>query len=670
MKHFLVSMIICACSVLWAGSKAEYLMLPVPDGSKCVEIANGYLYSGGKRHLTVFDISNPLSPRQAAVLENIGDCRQMVHRGSYLYISQREAGILIVDVSNPAKPRKAGFFATAELATGLATAGNLLFCAQRIFGVEVIDISDPVRLRPLALHRTFEAQSCTFRNNYLYVGDWEDAKLTVIDVRDPASPRTVFTHNLDGYGDGVCTDDKFCYAATGHHKKSGKAEERYGRGHGLEIFSIADPAAPEFVSRIDFPQLYTLGNDFWTVRVSNDTAVVADTHNGVFVVDVTDRKKPQIKRHITFPPEGTSKRNACCADIELGNGVVYASVLKTGVAVIPTGGVKQNQPHPDFHVQCSVEEKPAIPGWKRYTAGRDVRRVAVKGDTAYAASSMDGLKVIDLNTGKIKQSLPLACAYDVSVKQDRLYCAARADGIVTYKINSDGTLTEINKVKAFIRPGTGVIFYPKPQLIMAPSTGNTLFWADRGGWVYISDADNPQKILDRCRWIRIVYGDALPDDDINGIVPVHFCNFGTYWYDLKGGKVTVASRDDSMKDVSGRAKGGLMEAWSVLDGKFFAPSQKGITILDPAELGKNFKTYPAAGMGGSASIYGKTAVITDRWAGTVRVFDVSDLANPVEKKDFYLKLPGTPERAKFWNGHIVVPAGTDGLLVSEKQIDK
>lgn len=648
----------------------DYKIIPDADGSLCLEIAKGHLFSGGRKHLTVYDISDPVSPVKVAVLQNIGETRQMVHRGDYLYISQRAAGILIVDIKDPRTPKKAGFFDTVEFATGLSTAGNLLFCAQRIFGIETIDLSDPVKPRTLSLQRTYEAQSCTARDGYVYVGDWEDAKLTVIDMRDPVNPRTVCSHPLDGYGDGICTDDKFCYAATGHHKQSGELSKRHGTGHGLEIFSLEDPAKPKFISRVDFPKLYTLGNDFWTVRVCKDTAVVADTHNGVFTVDVKDRKNPVIKKHIVFPPEKKSKNkiNACCADIELGNKVIYASIKGVGVAVIPDENIFINNAKKDFQIKSSAAAKPELPGWKRYDVNSNVRRIAVFGNTAYAAASMGGLKVIDLTSGKIKQTFPLYCAYDVSIRNGKLYCAAGEDGIVTYKINCDETLTEIKRTRSFIRPTTKELYTPKPQLILAPSTGNTLVWSDRGSWVCISDADNPEKILNRARWIRLIYGDPLPDDDINGILPVHFCNFGTVWFDLKNDKVTEVSRDDSMKDVSGRAKGGLMEAWSVLNGKFFAPSLAGYTLLDPAKYGKDFKSVKISGLGGSATVCGKYIAITDRHAGSVKLFDFSDMNDPKEIEDFRLKIPGTPERAKFWNGHLVVPAGFDGILVSKKKI--
>ena len=671
LKKALLFLLPLGCAALWADSRygrmADFDIIPESDGSLCLEIAKGYLFSGCKKHLTVYDIKEPSKPKKAAVLENIGETRQMVHKGNYLYISQRAAGILIIDITNPAKPEKAGFYDTAEFATGLSIAGNLLFCAQRIFGVEIIDISNPVKLRTVALQRTYEAQSCTYRNGYIYVGDWEDAFLTVIDAKNPALPRIVSEHKLDGYGDGVFTDDKYCYAATGHHKQSGDVSKRHGRGHGLEIYSLANPAKPEFVSRVDFPQLYTLGNDFWSVKVCGDTAVVADTHNGVFVVDVRDRKNPVIKQRAVFPPAKGSKTkiSACCADIELGNKVIYASIKGVGVSVIPCNDVTFVKPESDFTVNTSAAAKLPVPGWKRYDLGSSVRRVAVRNNFAYAAASMGGLKVVDLESGRTVQSFSLACAYDVTIRGSKLYCAAGTDGIVTYLINCDGTLSELSRTVKFIRPTTKEEFTPSPKVILAPSTGNTLVWSDRGSWVCISKADNPAEIINRARWIRLIYGDPLPDDDINGILPVHFCNFGTVWFDLKDGKAVELSRDDSMKDVSGRAKGGLMEAWSVFDGEFFAPSQSGYTLLDPAVCGKNFKTYKMPGIGGSATVCGKYIAITDRHAGTVKLFDFTDIAKPVEIKGFSLKIPGTPERAKFWKGHLVVPAGLDGLLVSE-----
>ena len=670
MKKLLVSLLMLICCAAFCaekyGTPIKYELIKMQDGCRALEIAKGYLYSAGRKNLSVYDISNPRKPKLVYTLKNIGSGRQMAHKGDYLYVTKRGDGITIINIKDPAKPKVCGFFDTIEMATGCSIAGNLLFCAQRIYGVETLDISDPEHPRTVSIQRTHEAQSSIYKNGYLYVGDWGASFLTVVDMKDPVNPRIVSKKPLDGYGDGVDVDDKYCYAATGHHSRNKNRKARHGAGHGLEIYSLKDPAKPSLVSRIKFPPFHMTGNDFWTVRVSGNTAVVADTHNGVFTVDITDRKKPVITGQALFPEKkyGKVMRPDCSSDLELGKGVAYVSVYNTGLAVIPVNGVTFSKPQPNFTAKTKAAAPKEIPGWKKYDFGATVRRVSIKEDTAYVSASVKGLHVLDLKSGKTIQHLPFACAYDTSYKNGKLYCAAGDDGIVTYQINADNTLTEIARHKNFSFNGRK--FSLRPQMLLAPSTGNFLAVSDRSNFIFFFDITDPQnmKLVARDQWIRLLYGDSLPNDDINGILPVHYCGFGTLWFDLNGDVPKVIARVENQKNLSGQSEG-----WSIYNGKFFAPSFYGYTLLDAAVCGKGFKKYGARkGFGGSVTIDGNVGVFANRRSGVVKVFDFSDIQNPVELKKFHLTINGNPDRARFWNGHIVVPAGLDGLLISEEKV--
>lgn len=122
----------------------------------------------------------------------------------------------------------------------------------------------------------------------MYIGDWHPKKLLVANVRNPRDPVIVGEGLLDGYGDGGCLRGKHCYAATGHHSRNPDRDEAEARGHGLDIFDVSEPTQPELVGRVKFPRLYSIFNDMWSARVAGDYCVVADTWNGLFVVDVRD----------------------------------------------------------------------------------------------------------------------------------------------------------------------------------------------------------------------------------------------------------------------------------------------------------------------------------------------------------------------------------------------
>ncbi|MBQ4314125.1 MAG: hypothetical protein IJC21_01645 [Lentisphaeria bacterium] len=669
MKKILLFFLIVAAAVGMAqerfGVPAKYTLLRGNDDSRALETAKGYLFSAGKRDLTVYDISNPLEPVKKAVLKGVGPGRQMAHSGDYLYLTKRASGITIIDIKNPLKPEVAGVYDTVEMATGIDIAGNLLFCAQRIYGIETLDITDPVNPRPVSLQRTPEAQSCIYKDSLLYVGDWGASCLTVIDMKNPAEPRIIAQKPLDGYGDGVDVVGNCCYAATGHHSRSKDKKSGFGGGHGLEIFSLADPRSPEKLSVLKFPRFHVTGNDFWTVRVSGNTAAVADTHNGVFIVDVTDKKNPVIKSRAVFPEVKFGKRKvpACVADIELGKDVVYAAVQGVGLAVIPVDGVTFSAPRPQKKITVPRVAEKEFEHYRRFDFKHTVRRVAIKDDTAYVACSAGGLQVLDLVSGKIRQSIPTARTFDVAVSGDKLYCAAGFDGVIVYKIKSDNTLEKLYSQNTFSLAGTRRIFTPDVQMLMKPTTGNMLAFSDRTSWIYFADTAKQLALTAREHFTRLLYGDALPDDDINGVLPVHYCNYGTLWFDVSGDTAKLAAKTTLQKNVSGQSEG-----WTVLNGKFLAPSRRGYTLLDPAKYGADCVFTPHKSTYGTATANGNIVAFTGRVKGTVRVFDFSNPANPVELKKYALNLSGTPDRARFWKGHLVVPAGLDGLLVTKEPV--
>ena len=263
-----------------------------------------YVIGDGKLH--VADISNPASPRIVGGLDGLGNTRQIeVHRGA-AYVTAREDGLFIIDVSRPATPVLLNHYDAIELATGIALSGDLAFVACRTAGVELVDISQPARPVHLSTIRMGEAQSVAARNGFLYAGVWGSREVVICDVRNPRQPTIVARAPLDGNGDGVALRGDYCFAATGHHArgwrpKDAEASPFYGRGHGLEIFDIRNPAAPVFVSRVKMPRFYRIGMDMWDVIVAGDYAFVADTYNGVFVVDISDLKKPRFVGHRQLP---------------------------------------------------------------------------------------------------------------------------------------------------------------------------------------------------------------------------------------------------------------------------------------------------------------------------------------------------------------------------------
>ena len=102
MKKLLACLLMLVCCAAFCaekyGTPVKYELIKNSDGCRALEIAKGYLYSVGRKDLSVYDISDPAKPRLVHTLKNVGGGRQMAHRGDHLYITRRGDGIIIIDI--------------------------------------------------------------------------------------------------------------------------------------------------------------------------------------------------------------------------------------------------------------------------------------------------------------------------------------------------------------------------------------------------------------------------------------------------------------------------------------------------------------------------------------------------------------------------------------------
>ena len=255
-------------------------------------------------------------PEEKGSIGGLRACRQIAVSEGIAYVTARQDGLFIVDVRDPERPVLLRHTDTLELATGVCADRGLCLVANRHMGVEIRDVSDPAAPVYLASFRAGEAQSVCMDGGFAYVGDWMNRRVWIADISDPGNPRIVSSFQIDGFADGVFVRDGLCLAAGGHHSAALKNRRKYGEypyltpqmlrdgygcGHGLSLFDVSVPDAPEFLSEIKFPPLFG-PVDTWRVTASGAFAYAADTHNGVFAVDISDPLRPVIAAHYPLPP--------------------------------------------------------------------------------------------------------------------------------------------------------------------------------------------------------------------------------------------------------------------------------------------------------------------------------------------------------------------------------
>lgn len=638
----------------------------VPGSAGCIALARSgsYLYTAGGDRLSVYDISRPDHPKLCWRRSGFGNGRQLAAAHGRLYLTAREFGLWILDLADPARPRVISRFDTVELATGIAVAENTVFVTERIYGVEIIDVTDPARPRHLSLIRTPEAQSAAYSDGQLYVGDWGVGRLTVIDVRDRSNPQQLSTAELGGFGDGVAVYGDLCCAATGLNAKSGSETELAGNGHGLDIFRLDENRLPHHLARLNFPLLQVKTNDFWTVRLAGTEAFVADTHNGVFRVDLADPAHPRCTGRMVLPDiirmDGRATGRVrisvpdCAGDCTVGDGVLYVAAQKSGLLVTSLPGLKPNPPESSKVPLHTGRRAPAaIDGLARVECGGQVRRLALDGDTLYAACSHAGLQIWHLDGENVKPvgTLPVRCSYDVAVRDGKLYSAEGLDGVAVY----DLAVFPPKELGRYKRPNR--IF----QLCRLTTDNRFALCSCRDGILRILDLTDLSAIRLAYHHLHggLLYGDSFPESDRDGLFPVIWPYCGLAWYDLSGPRPKLF-RDDRQERSGGQCEG--ITRWN---GCFLMNGRDGFCrIPAPAGTRPELIRCPAGPIRGVPTAGPDGIAFADRHSGEVSFyrFPAPGVAERIPERCCCL-LPGTPDRVLFHRGRMVIPGGHTGIWI-------
>lgn len=633
------------------------------DGANALCIDGNILYCGAGNKIYAVDVSEPLSPRPLSNVEIYGKVRQMTVKDGVLYAACRESGAWTIDVSDPSAISIITRFDTVELATGVEVAGNVLFLATRQNGVECVDVSDPAHPVHIRMEKTPESQSVTYRDGYLYSGEWGAHCISVIDARDMSKLKTIGAVNLQGYGDGLWTWGKYLYAATGHHSSSPDlpAEERKGRGHGLEIFDISDPERPSFVSRVSFDTFYKVSNDYWTPRPCSDGAyvVVADTFNGIYVVNTRQPAEPEIIARRQFQDEKVQE--AAVTSLAIGNGAVYVSVA-SGCGfymlecpdIFPCVTDKGKAPENiAYRYPYETSASSHFLAWKPGEVS-PVRGLAAHGNVLYVAHSYGGLSILrkGCKGPKLIGKGPMKYAGDVKVTGDILWVAEGFDGLAAYKIGREAKLTFIARYNDFMEHGPNAAC----QWVFVPGDGVVAANLRLGN--YYLDVSHLPEIRFKSFFSGGAGWDKFYSDkaDSKGWYPATRHKQGLFWVNIN---------DDPMKRIK---DDGLIP--SLTDGvcsykedQFISSAGGKITVFSSGQIGQK-KSGAGEGFKGMPVWDGDARLgLTYRMKKQISLVDISDVETP--KLLWREETSGYPETGTFWCGKFVVPCGYQGLLIEK-----
>ena len=553
---------------------------------------------------------------------------------------------------------------TIEFATGLAISGDVLFVACRHYGVELVDVTDPVNPAHLSTVRVGEAQSVTARDGFLYAGVWASSEVVTVNFADSRNPQITSKVALDGYGDGVDVAGDFLYAATGHHsgetprKKPG--DPGFGKGHGLEIFDLTDPAQPKWLSRIKFPPLYEIGNDTWRVTVSNGHAFVTDTYNGLFVVDVRDPLSPKPAGSLQLPGKRKGMTHGFVAGLALLDDTILLAGGDSDLHVVGAPSIAKLTPMKSVAQPGPVDPAPRPPpeAWRVYEPGGQVYGVDfLESDLAVVACGSAGVHVVELwpEVRRVFRFPTNGFATDVAVFGDLVHVAESAGGFSVFRWMTErrelqriGHLTHGKEaIRQVEVPGDG-------RLALLQSGASRFLIVD------VADPSVPKLVFEEARH-GLLYGDqlmrGLVDDRYSGVF-WHVAGF--HWYDLKSSPAPSFS-GDIYPERLGPANGFVAFGDRVL-----ATARGGYLLLDRAErrpvdqLGM-VKVADLRRHLGTPYVSGSRLYAANRAEGIVTVIDISKPEAPRLIEE--IQTEGNPSRVSVRRDSLVIPNGRGGLIV-------
>jgi hypothetical protein len=618
-------------------------------------------------------------------------------------LTSRQCGLWAVDVSDVIAPKIISNFDAVEMATGLDVAGDVAFIGNRVYGIQCVDVSDPAQMKHLSSYHTDESQSVAYRDGLLFSGDWAGGKVTVLDVSDLSAPKAVSSIKLDGYGDGMAIRGNLLFASTGQHKKSGPEKDRQGAGHGLDIFDISDPAKPVKLPKTAFPSIYFGPCDYWTPRLSGKYCFASDTLNGLFLLDISDPKQPEILGNLILPksdPEDPENdvpykqimdpaipQGDPVSSIAVGDGVLYMSGNFTGIYLAELPDVAVREPR-DVGAPPQLPAQP-YPGEDLdafYSSGPEpsqpTRAVTVHGDIAYTANVWDGLKIYQLSDDGIKKigAVDIQYAADVKRSGDRLYVAEGQNGIGVYQIKTDTEIEEIGRLPVLEK---GLNFV---QFLWAFEGTGTIAATCAGTRVYFVDFSDPSKpgIVHSGVGRGLLYGNYGAQNlaggryfgmarQCGGFMVFDFKDHGVneLWIDSfpmcsQAGGVAALGDELLVMRAGGYARFDPEKPLATQElSRIKFPGQDQLPDDVPDDSAISRAMFPQTeweGLPYYDAASGRLAV-SNRMFKNLRTYDFSDKNDPKPLKE--IRLNSNAHVPTFWNGRVLLPGGYSGLLLEK-----
>ncbi len=638
-------------------------------------------FAAGNGILYAIDLSNPQKPTVIGELPGVRTGRQVEVSHGIAAVTSRADGVFFCDISDARHPKILSHYDAVELATGVCISGNLCCIACRHYGVEIVDITHPAKPVHCSSVLAGEAQSVAIDGKTMYAGAWMEREIRIFDISDPAAPRLISRCELDGFGDGVCIRDGVCYAATGHHARrfvnrrkflnydfvtEQMLHEGYGGGHGLEIFDVSNPGRPVRLSRIKTPPLFMSGYDLWDVTVSGDHAFLADTFNGLFIINIADPGHPFFTGYRRLEPMQNPQyrheppiQQLCCpvTGLALTDGYVLACGAMTGLHVLQTPYAAQVPPR-------APAVRPAARGSKQknrsaFRTDGQIHGLAFVQDTPVVAAGGRGMVVLDPQNAYAPLD-NLQCegtAIDIRTDGRFLYLAEGLGGFSVWR-------TGAGKPSLVGRLSCDELGDSVRQVVLLGRTDTAALQlgTKKIAFINIGDPANPEIIktfeIDGTMYYKNIV-DGLLFGKYAAAVPL---SPGIAWFEIGDTVRRMAMNTQTECQICPVEEGvcfGRDGFFSIFRGKYLYSQSIGAAPLESQAICVCDSAGRELYLSGKPVLLGDVLFLLNRQNGRITVLNVANPLCPVFCTAYQME--GNPEQITAHQGRYWVCCGHDGL---------
>lgn len=304
-----------------SSSDSWTLVSQIGGNTQAIAVSGDIAWTGIGLSLVAVDISDPASPKMLGKTAPFSDLIQdIVIQGKTAYVAAGSAGLQIVDISKPSQPIILASIRSPTFAEGIAILGKNAYLANGAKGISIFDITDPKK--PLQISTAYPdnyAFDVVCAGKYAYIAAGESG-LLILDIIDPAKPKEIAQLDTEGYSYEVVQSIRNLFIAdawggvkvvdisnptnpvltttlqtSGWSLGVAYADNQLvsaNGGQGFDLFDLKNPAKPVLKSTY-FKEITENDATPRRVVISDDLLLVADTTNGLRLVDISFSLMPK-----------------------------------------------------------------------------------------------------------------------------------------------------------------------------------------------------------------------------------------------------------------------------------------------------------------------------------------------------------------------------------------